>query len=66
MEQILRFSLMIIQIEGNNFLISDRLEQGTYYIEVGSNNSDSTGNYTLYVLTDDHSPTTETGQPSYH
>ena len=45
--------------EGNNFLISDRLEQGTYYIEVGNNNSDSTGNYTLYVLTDDHSPTTD-------
>ena len=45
---------------GDNFLISVRLEQGTYYIRVGSFNSNSTGNYTLYVLTDDHSPTTET------
>ena len=44
--------------EGNNFLISTRLDDpGTYYIRVGSL---STGNYTLYVLTDDHGPTTET------
>ena len=47
--------------EGNNFLISDRLDSGTgtYYIRVGSFNSNFTGNYTLYVLTDDHSPTTD-------
>ena len=44
---------------GNNFLISDRLDSGTgtYYISMGSR---SIGNYTLYVLTDDHSSTTET------
>ena len=41
-----------------NFLISTRLDdRETYYIEVGGFES-STGKYTLYVLTDDHSPTT--------
>ena len=48
-----------------NFLISTRLNPETYYIEVGSFTSSSTGNYTLYVLTDDHSPTTNR-RPSYH
>ena len=42
----------------DNFLISRRLEPGTYYIQVASFNSNSTGNYTLHVFTDDHSPTT--------
>ena len=45
--------------EGNNFLISDRLAQGTYYIGVVSFNSNFIGPYTLHVLTDDHSPTTD-------
>ena len=47
--------------EGNNFLISDRLDSGTgtYYIEVASFNSNFIGPYTLHVLTDDHSPTTD-------
>ena len=43
----------------NNFRIHDRLGSGTYYIEVTGFNSNSTENYTLYVLTDDHSPTTD-------
>ena len=43
--------------EENNFLISTHLDPGTYYIQVGSL---STGNYTFYVLTDDHSNTIET------
>ena len=43
----------------DNFLISTRLDDPeTYYIEVGEFELSSTGNYTLYVLTDDHSPTT--------
>ena len=41
-----------------NFLIPRHLDPGTYYIEVGSFGSFSTGDYTLYILTDDHSPTT--------
>ena len=47
--------------EGLNFLISDRLDSGTgtYYIEVASFNSNFIGPYTLHVLTDDHSPTTD-------
>ena len=43
----------------NNFRIHDRLAQGTYYIEVASFNSNFIGPYTLHVLTDDHSPTTD-------
>ena len=34
---------------GDNFLISDRLDSGTYYIRVESPASRSTGNYVLYV-----------------
>ena len=48
-----------IDSENFNFLISTRLDDpGTHYIEVESLESLSTGKYTLYVLTDDHSPTT--------
>ena len=46
--------------EGRNFLILRRLDPGTYYIEVGGFRSRSTGDYALYVLTDDHNNTIET------
>ena len=43
-----------------NFLIQARLNPGTYYIQVGSYRSRSTGDYVLHVdVTDDHSNTRE-------
>ena len=47
--------------QGNfNFRIQVRLNPGTYYIQVSSFNSDSTGDYDLHVnSTDDHSNTRE-------
>ena len=52
--------MMILNAQGNfNFLIrAPRLNPGTYYIQVSSYRSDSTGDYVLHVdSTDDHSNT---------